>query len=837
MFNKLLKFSLIPIVAAFMAGSNLINSIQIEKNNTLCNQTDETLEANRFEGPSNGFNVIPIESESSFTDNVKVFKFSSPIYVDYVTAEGDVKLVNYSVDSENTVLCTLSNFNDCSNIIISFFLNNDLVDKCTLYFTESSENLIYSSAISLDTARRAAGQELEYNLTNDSQNNISTNNETVIAPNGIGSSGSIYGTFRWTDEQGKNHPLIGAKVRVTMSMSWWSTETYTDLNGYYGVDYTDIWHFFGGLPMVHVYTESDNVKVYNGGTYEKNYEFDSGSGGEYSYTFSPITDGDLGKAMMLFQGAKNFSDHAEYLNGGIPIEFCNFKYPDGASGAYYDGNGTVHISAETPKYSFSPESYASWDVIGHEYGHHVQKVFGISANPGGTHYIPGNNIDDQYNSGYSLAKAKDRGQKLSFGEGWPTYWSTIAQSHFNDDLKSIYTVGDTKYTSTNGFNYELDSYGAGNGDADEQVIQRFLFKLYDAKTDSYDKFALGETTLWNIVVTNKPVTFSEFIQDLYDDGYDKHNLGILLDQYNVVDGNISATNYQYYDKLPTFTWSTTSGSKNLKFNQFDLYFETPSGSLIQKISNISASGNSVSYTPTSTIWKNIYNASGSTFNVYFVARQTYSYVSGNYYSEINAFSKPSMFSSRKVQVKPNEWGFEGRYYFSNEIDNIDSLEDDINNIRFSTFTKNGLTITTERLRCGYIENSYINLSPRREDAGYAYFEMNFSKPIYSVLYTVGLWSSSENLDGTAVLMVKDANGNWSELKDLLSSQLNTKEQGLNRYSNYFPNGIYGLRFECTSTAIGSRNKGRLSIDDIVLGTKSGTSENNYYITNYGKTSA
>ena len=138
---------------------------------------------------------------------------------------------------------------------------------------------------------------------------------------------------------------------------------------------------------------------------------------------------------------------------------------------------------------------------------------------------------------------------------------------------------------------------------------------------------------------------------------------------------------------------------------------------------------------------------------------------------------------------------------------------------------------------GYIEKSYINLSPRREDAGYAYFEMNFDKPIYSVLYSVGFWSNFENLDGTAVLKIKDSNGNWTQMTNLLSLQLNARGQGLKRYSNYFPNGIYGLKFECTATATGSRNMGRLSIDDIVLGMKTGSNENNYYITNYGKTAA
>lgn len=835
--NKFMKFLFLPVVATFSFGTFLSNLSLKNHDVSLKQVKEESFKKMQFEQSSENYNITVVDSEKSFGTVIESFLFSSPVAIDYVFKEGEVDLVSFEYN-EGEVSCDLTNFANNSNIILSFYQNGELIDRCTLYFVKSSNGLIYSSAVSLDTACRNANQELNYNLTNDSEEENKTPIiQTSITPYGIGASGTIYGTLRRTDEQGNTHPLVGAKVKATMSMSWWSAETYTNASGYYLINYRDVWHFFGGIPMIHVYTESDNVKVHNGGTYEKGYEFSSGSGGEFSYTFSPIKDGDMGKAMMIFQGLKNFSDYAEELNGGVPIEYCNVKYPDGSEGAYYDCNGTIHIGTGTPRYNTSPESYASWDVLGHEYGHHVQDVFGISANPGGTHYIPGNNIDEQYNSGYSLRDAKDRGQKLSWGEGWPTYWSTVAQSHFNDDLKSIYTVGDTKYTSTNGLDYELDSHAAGNGDADEQAIQRFLFKLYDSKTDSYDKFALGEFNLWNIVITNKPVTFSEFIQDLYDDGYNKNNIGLLLNRYNIIEGNISATDYRYFDKLPTFTWSTKTGSKNLKFDQFDLYFETPSGVIIQKISNISASSDSVRYTPSSTIWNKIYNAYGSTFNVYFVARQTYSYTSGNYYSEINTFSKPNLFSSGKVQVKPSEWGFEGRYYFFNEIYDIDSLGDDINNIRFSTFTDNGLTITTERLRCGYIENSYVNLSPRRLGAGYAYLKMNFNKPVYSLLYSVGLWSSNENLDGTATLFVKDINDNWSKLQDLLSLQLNTKEQGLNRYSHYFTSGIYGLRFECTSTTTGSKNKGRLSIDDIVFGTKSSISENMYYITNYGKTSA
>jgi len=137
---------------------------------------------------------------------------------------------------------------------------------------------------------------------------------------------------------------------------------------------------------------------------------------------------------------------------------------------------------------------------------------------------------------------------------------------------------------------------------------------------------------------------------------------------------------------------------------------------------------------------------------------------------------------------------------------------------YTTVTQNELTINTERLRCGYIEESYIVLSPRREDAGRAYFEMNFDKPVYSFMYRACMWSASENLDGTDIIQVKNAQGAWSTLKDIPISSLKTKENGLTQFTELTLSGIYGLRFETTATATGDRNKGRFCLGDIVFST-------------------
>ena len=274
----------------------------------------------------------------------------------------------------------------------------------------------------------------------------------------------------------------------------------------------------------------------------------------------------------------------------------------------------------------------------------------------------------------------------------------------------------------------------------------------------------------------------------------------------------------YLDTLPTYKWNSLIKEKwfkNIKlyheFQILDSYRHS-----IYKVSHLFDS----KYTLTAEEWKKIIDMAGSNYYVYIgLASDVDPYWDDYYYSEL--FSEPTEYAF-KTQVKPNQWGFEGRYWFENE------------GIRTSTLSIGDLNISTRRLRCGYIENSYIILSPRRENAGEAYFEMNFDKKVYAFLYSVCLWSNSENLDGIAIIEVKDANGNWSQLVDIkTSNQLKNKSDGLNRYVMQCPNGIYGIRFKCTATATGTRNKGRLCIDDLVFCTNPNNTQ--FITTGYVKT--
>lgn len=290
---------------------------------------------------------------------------------------------------------------------------------------------------------------------------------------------------------------------------------------------------------------------------------------------------------------------------------------------------------------------------------------------------------------------------------------------------------------------------------------------------------------------------------------------------SVLPSNIEIVNEYALDVLPTFKWNSLINEK--WFTSSGLYhrFDILNSS---NYSMYTTTCDSNTLTLNVTAWDAALNATGNVYKIYIgIESIDNTYWDDYYYSQ--TFSEPTEFIN-KIQIKPNEWGFEGRYYFESE------------GIKTSTLTKGDLTITTRRLRCGYIEDSYINLSPRREGAGEAYFEMVFDKPVYSFMYSICLWSGSEYLDGSASISVLTSEGEWIPYVNLLDDiELTIRTIGLERYCHYISSGIYGIKFEATSTATGDRNKGRLCIDDLVLSVNPGLINNYYLSTNYAKTNS
>ena len=162
--------------------------------------------------------------------------------------------------------------------------------------------------------------------------------------------------------------------------------------------------------------------------------------------------------------------------------------------------------------------------------------------------------------------------------------------------------------------------------------------------------------------------------------------------------------------------------------------------------------------------------------------------------------------STPLVLTPADYVFEQQYFFYEKSSNI---------------TKNAYTFQTTRLRCGYIEEEYIVLSPRREDAGVAYLVYSFDDCISQINVDMTMWSNSEYLytsDGSvALLQVKDNSGNWITVLDLLNDiTLSTDRNNPNNYIISFPENTKEFRFYVASAQIGNRNKGRVCIGNIEI---------------------
>lgn len=172
---------------------------------------------------------------------------------------------------------------------------------------------------------------------------------------------------------------------------------------------------------------------------------------------------------------------------------------------------------------------------------------------------------------------------------------------------------------------------------------------------------------------------------------------------------------------------------------------------------------------------------------------------------LNAYSRH--IQCKAYSVAPSGWGFDQRYYFLNE------------GIKKTTYKRDDFVLETERLRCGYIEEQYVNLSPNRYDAGDAYLELHSNLPIYVFVANISFWSTSEQLYSAsgdyAYLQYLDKTGEWKTCFDLLAENLSTDRTKQNRFERSFLEGTYGIKFVAHKEKPNTnRNKGRISIGEM-----------------------
>lgn len=279
--------------------------------------------------------------------------------------------------------------------------------------------------------------------------------------------------------------------------------------------------------------------------------------------------------------------------------------------------------------------------------------------------------------------------------------------------------------------------------------------------------------------------------------------------------NIEIIGGNYLDKTPLFSYNFES-SPNCLFYQL-AFFNFKKELVFRAGMELSSFG---TIQLTSSQWDTLIAIQGREYYACIYAYNLPYVCSAK--SEIFLFNEPDSFFDC-LQILPKDWGFQQQYYFSP-------------NQTTHSFLNSSFIVSASRLRCGYIENTYINLSPRRKNAGTAYLELIFNQPVYNWMIGVTLWAPGElyrGRDGDSALIQTFDQTNWTTDKDILQNNdifgLLSRKQII-RFQGEGP--IWGLRIYATSDAFGDKNRGRLCIDDIVLNlnnTFDGFSSNYYEV--------
>jgi len=138
-----------------------------------------------------------------------------------------------------------------------------------------------------------------------------------------------------------------------------------------------------------------------------------------------------------------------------------------------------------------------WDVILHEYGHHMAQKLQIAPSVGGSHALFTN---------LSVTHGKDVGVRLAWSEGLATWLSITAQRQQGVAALQVPNAGDTRYDDPEK-NYRADIAsavgGTAKGEDDEAAVARTLWQF-----ENNPAFAMGRTALLTQLLSAKPTTLS-----------------------------------------------------------------------------------------------------------------------------------------------------------------------------------------------------------------------------------------------------------------------------------------------------------------------------------------
>ena len=670
----------------FSITSSAIENAGIDRQNNSCYELNSEIAGiNLSPIISNDISDISIPIRISF-DNTDVISYS--IETDGLTA---VEVSSGSMEYDIVAIDEYGTFD------IYATYTDDIVVKSSVY-TYQSGNAVYCSKLSKE---HALEKYLEYAILNNIYtleeaeviwSGFSCESENVIIeteiPDPLNPSmethnldrGTICGTLQWSDDKGISHYL--QRVRVDIYRKGLIGNVYVDTT------YTNNWGYFEKKigeyedVFIRVYAGDGNITVgspihqwWYAITFDETDQlYDINAGEVTTVNLPTITmQTDVGKAIQIAQAALIARDYAWIMMNEKPnsvgiiypydFDIEDTYDPTNDNGCFYNSNlKIICITGRYPSSNTYPTSYASWDVIMHEYGHHIQNELNINDSIGSGH-SSGINMADHYKDHYvnnsflncgincvlnrkyidspSLIlqenECKREGDSLAWGEAWPTVFGIMAQNYYSYYLTNIDTVANTLYQSYNGNNYDIESANVTYGEACERSIMAILLDIFDSSNDANDNIYLGHQAFWDLSTIEGTYTFSDFMEIFYEE-YPQYmdDIAPNLARYKMATTKPIVSGAASINNPITISWTAQGGSTHYSNNLFTIVFYKNGVEVFRK-ENITTTN----YTFTSSEWQqllsNVEYVCGETLNIQ-IAIAAYqddgnSYTTGPYYSE------------------------------------------------------------------------------------------------------------------------------------------------------------------------------------------------------------
>lgn len=722
-------FSIIFITLCFSFGFN--NKVQGEQINN-----DKTLQYNKNLNDDDILETMipnkPIKENEEFNITIKM-KSNNIKIKEYSYENNGFKISSESIDKKsNSVKIDFLNSSSNSNyeFTISVILENGEKRSTSVYGYLSDNSLF----LSLSSAENAERNSLSYKLSNGSIDKLEyerkiqeLSNESIVEEissttiteysaiddEGMliaseSTSGDTYvsGTLQWRDDNGNNHPLQYASVNIfDKDLLFWTKigSTTTDANGNYTFSFFNKTTFpeNGGYDIfIQVSTSGDKYYITDGG--ELPYAITSGvssnvpTGSTTTKSLTIDMGNDTGRAFQISQAIINGSRYAQAM--GSSVSGVNVYFPTQYGTNYVPLLKQIRIL---------PGDYMDWDVILHEYGHHIQHEFGIIDSPGGDH-------DSQDNLAVTQ-DSKDKGIRLAWGESWPTVFALLVTQYYSSTLNNISNIGDEIYQDTTDQTviYSLEK-GLDDGEAQERAIMGVLYDLYDdsGTTEPFDDVKLGHQKLWNLVINSKATTFSEFTNYAYTYRY------LYIDDFSriLVEHGMSSQNLQINGSIsetpPTFSWIAGGSSTSTKYQNdlFDLIFYDYYGHENYRVSSI----NSTSYNLSESEWHNLLYTYGDKFSVVLISYETNSPTTGGYRSERLTYTKPTL------TPQTESFNFYSNIRYKEKIMELGPGQYKDFTVNFYTSGKKVIQTFGPKDAYLYIYDMNGNLITRNDDQGYSF---------------------------------------------------------------------------------------------------------------------